>query len=53
MKKKRTNLLILFDIFAINLSYVLAFYLKFDGQVNEVYIQNMKKHIVIIIIIKI
>lgn len=53
MKKRRAILLILFDIVAVSLSYALAFYLKFDNQINEVYIQGIKEHIIIITIIKI
>ena len=52
MKRKRVFLLILLDTVGISLSYILALYIRFDGQMDIVYIHRLMDHIAIIIIIK-
>lgn len=42
----------LFDIIGINLAYLLALYLRFEGQVDNVYIYSLMNHMAIIILIK-
>lgn len=52
MKRKRAILLMLFDTVGISLSYLLALYLRFDGQVDPIYVYNLANHMAIITIIK-
>lgn len=52
MRRRRTILLMIFDIIGINLAYLLALYLRFEGQVNSIYLYNLKNHMAIIIFIK-
>lgn len=52
LKQKRAILLMLFDALGISLAYLLALYLRFDGKVDIIYVDNLLDHIVIIILIK-
>ncbi|MCB5560420.1 polysaccharide biosynthesis protein [Anaerosalibacter bizertensis] len=51
--KRKKYMLILLDIFLVNLAYFLSLYIRFEGQIDEVYLNNYMNHIVIITFIKI
>ena len=52
MKRKRVLLLVFLDVLWINLAYILALHLRFDGKIDIIYLHRLMEHMGIILLIK-